>query len=68
MGYDHYTVPDAATVEPTCVAFLYLVLANIRPIPFVPFFQVSMNNIELKTTHNTFWDCRVHFFRQPFSK
>ena len=23
---------------------------------------------ELKTTHNTFRDCRVHFFRQPFSK
>ena len=21
-----------------------------------------------KPTHNAFWDCRVHFFRQPFSK
>ena len=25
-------------------------------------------NRELKITHNTFWDCCVHFFQQPFSK
>ena len=25
-------------------------------------------NSELKTTHNIFRDCRVHYFRQPFSK
>ena len=30
--------------------------------------QISLKNSELKTTHNTFRDCRVHFFRQPFSK
>ena len=34
----------------------------------MPFFQISLKNSELKTTDNTFRDCRVHFFRQPFSK
>ena len=32
------------------------------------FFQISLRNGELKTTHNACHDCRVHFFRQPFSK
>ena len=36
--------------------------------PLVIFFQISLKNSELKTTHNTIRDCRVHFFRQPFSK
>ena len=45
-----------------------LAFANKRPWPLVPFFQISSKNSELKTTHNTFRDCRVHFFRQPFSK
>ena len=45
-----------------------LALANIRLWPLVPFFQISLKNNELKTTQNTFRDCRVHFFRQPFSK
>ena len=31
-------------------------------------FKISMKNRDLKTTHNTFRDCRVHVFRQPFSK
>ena len=30
--------------------------------------KISLKNSELKTTHNTLRDCRVHFFRQPFSK
>ena len=34
----------------------------------VQFSQISLKNSELKTTQNTFRDCRVHFFRQPFSK
>ena len=35
----------------------------------MPFFQISLKNSELKTTDNTFRDCRVHIFlRQPFSK
>ena len=45
-----------------------LVLAKICPWPPVPFFQISLKNSALKTTRNTFRDCRVHFFRQPFSK
>ena len=45
-----------------------LALANIRPWPLVPFFQISLNNSELKTTHSTFRDCRVQFLLQPFSK
>ena len=40
-----------------------LALANIRPWPLVPFFEISFKNSELKTTHNTFRDCRVPFFR-----
>ena len=27
-----------------------------------------LKNSKLKTTHNTFRDCRGHFFPQPFSK
>ena len=34
----------------------------------VPFFEISLENSELKLTHNTFRGCRVHFFRQPFLK
>ena len=45
-----------------------LALANILQWPLLPFFQISLKNSGLKTTHNTFRDCRVHFFRQPFSK
>ena len=45
-----------------------LALADIRPWPLVPFFQISLKNSELKTTYNTFRDCRSHFFREPFSK
>ena len=39
---------------------------SIRPL--VPFFEIYLKKSELKTTHNTFRDCRVHFFRQFFSK
>ena len=45
-----------------------LAVANICPWPLAPFFQICLKNSEFKTTHNTFRDCRVHFFRQPFSK
>ena len=30
--------------------------------------RLSLKNSDLKITHNTFRHCRVHFFRQPFSK
>ena len=29
----------------------------------MPFFQISLKNREQKTTYNTFWDRRMHFFR-----
>ena len=48
----------------TFVAFL----KDIRSWPLVTFFQSSLKNTELKTTHITVRDCRVHFFRQLFSK
>ena len=43
-----------------------LALANVRHWPFVPFFQFSMKNSEIKTTHNTFRDDRVHIFSTTF--
>ena len=67
MGYDQYTVPDTVAVEPTFF-FLSLALANKRPWPLVQLFQISLNTSEVKTARNTFRGCRVHFFRQPFSK
>ena len=39
-----------------------LALANICPWPPVLFFQTSLKNGALKTTHN----CRVHFFPHAF--
>ena len=43
-----------------------LALANIRPWPLVPFLQISLKNSKLRTGHNTFRDCRLHCFQQPF--
>ena len=67
MGYDKYTVPNHCSCQ-TYFCCFPLALANICPWPLVPFFQISLENRADKTTHNTFRDCRVHFFRQPFSK
>ena len=68
MGYDQYTVPDDCSCRISYLWCFPLALANICPWPQVPFFQISLKKSELKTTHNTFWDCHVHFLRQPFSK
>ena len=67
MGYDHYTVPDDCSCR-TCLCCFPLALADICPWSLVPFFQISLKNSVLKTTHHTYRDCRVHFFQQPFSK
>ena len=67
MGYDKYTVPETVAVK-TSFYCLPLAPANTRPRPLVPFCQISLKNSELKTTHNTSRDCRVHFFQQLFSK
>ena len=66
MGYDQYTVSKRCSCRAYFCCFP-LALANIRPWPLMRFFQISLKKSELKTTHNTFRDCRVHFFRQPFS-
>ena len=67
MGYGQYTISNDCSCR-TYFCCFPLALANICPWPLVPFFQISLENRADKTTHNTFWDCRVHFFRQPFSK
>ena len=67
MGYDQYTVPNDCSCR-TYFCCFSLALANICSWPLVPFFQISSENRADKTTHNTFRDCQVHFFRQPFSK
>ena len=54
-------------VEPTFVAFLQHSQTHFHGLS-CQFFQISLKNRELKTTHNAFQDCRVHFSRQPFSK
>ena len=68
LGYDQFTVPDDCSCR-TYFCCFPLALANIYPWPLVLFFQISLKNSELKTTHNsTYRDCREHFFRQRFSK
>ena len=67
MGYGQYTIFNDCSCR-TYFCCFPLALANICPWPLVPFFQISLDNRADKTTHNTFRDCRVHFFRQPFSK
>ena len=65
MGYDQYTVPDDGSCQPHFCCFP-LALANMSMAGLVLFFQISLKNSELKTSHNTYQDCRVHFFGQPF--
>ena len=67
MGYDQCTVPNDCSCR-TYFCCFPLSLAIICPWPLLPFFQMSLENRTEKTTHNTFRACRVHFFRQPFSK
>ena len=53
---------EDVAVEPTFFR-LPLALTKIRPLPIKPFSQISLKKNVLKTTHNNFRDCRVHFFR-----
>ena len=57
MGYDQYTVPVTLAVKTSCFP---LACANIRSLPLMPFFQISLKNGELKTTHNTFRIYQCH--------
>ena len=43
-----------------------LALAKIRPWPLVPFFQISLKNTELKTTHNAFGGIVACIFSDNF--
>ena len=52
-------------VNPTFVAFVST-RKHMSMAGLVLFFQISLKNSELKTSHNTYQDCRVHFFGQPF--
>ena len=54
-------------VEPTFVPFRKRSQTHFHGLS-CQFFQISLKNSELKTTHNAFQDCRVYFFRQPFWK
>ena len=50
MEYNQCTVPD-------CIQLLNLLrfplsFSNIHPWPLVPFFEISLKNSELQTTHN----------------
>ena len=67
MGYDQYTVSDDCSCQ-TYFCCFPLALANTLPRPLGPILSNFFKNSELKTTHNAFRDCRVHFFREPFSK
>ena len=67
IGNDQYTVPNDCSCRTYRCCFP-LTLANICPWPPAPLFQISLKNSALKTTHNTFRECRLHFLRQTFSK
>ena len=53
MGYDQYTLRHTVAIEPSVFVFI-IALANARQWTLAPFFQISLKNIELKNTHNTF--------------
>ena len=64
MRYDQYTCSWHCSCRTyfCCFPLAHMSMASL------PFFEISLKTSDLKTTHNTFRDCRVHFFRQPFSK
>ena len=68
MGYNQYTVPEHCSCRWIYFCCFLLAPSNIRQWPLESFFQTSLKNSEFKTTHNTFRDCRLRFFRQPFFK
>ena len=67
MEYDQYTNPNDCSCRTYFCSFTWAP-ANTCPWPLVLFFQISLKNSAVKTTHSTFRDCCVHFFRQPFLK
>ena len=61
MGYDQYTVSDDCTCRIYFCCFPLALAKHFHGLS-CQFFQISLKNSELKTTHNAFQDCRVHFF------
>ena len=49
MGYDQYTVPDHDTVLTFCC--FPLAIANISPLPLVPFLQIIILEEQLAQNH-----------------
>ena len=67
IGYDQYTVPDDCSCRTYFCCFPLTLQTHFHGLS-CQFFQISLKKRELKTTHNAFQDCRVHFSQQPFSK
>ena len=70
MGYDHF--PHTLFLTLKLSNLLLLLSFSTRKHTSMASCAIVansvLNNIELKTIqYNTFRDCRVHFFRRPFS-
>ena len=63
MEYDQYTVPDDCSCQ-TYFSLFPLALANMASL--VLFFQISLKNSELKTTHKYLSGLSRAFFRTTF--
>ena len=68
VGYDQYTVPDTVAVKTSLVLLSY----STRKHMSMASCALLSNFFEEQRTQNhpqyRIRDCRVHFFRQPFSK
>ena len=62
MEYDQYTVPDDCSCRTYFCCFPLALATHFQGL-MCQFFQISLKKRELKTTHNAFQDCRVHFSR-----
>ena len=67
MGYGQYTVSNECSCR-TYICCFPVALENMSVAPRAILSDFFEEPSALKTTHNTFRDCRVHFFRQPCSK
>ena len=48
MGYDQYTAPHTAALEPSYLFCFPSAITDIYPWPLLPFFQISLKSSELK--------------------
>ena len=62
----HATIPKGiGMLSNLLLLFCFSTRRYVHDLSRLPFFQISLKNSELKTTHNTFPACRVHFIWQP---